>query len=46
MNDRQIKAVKVIKKQLKQLKPRTKRDKFAIEYMQVMVDFLLTGEIQ
>ena len=45
MNDKQTKAVRVIKAQLKRLKPRTKRDKQAIEYMQVMVEYLLTGEI-
>lgn len=46
MNDKQIKAVKVIRTQLKRLKPRTKKDKFAVEYMQVMADFLLTGEME
>lgn len=45
MSDKQIKAVKVIENQLKRLKPRTKKDKRAVEYMQVMTDFLLTGEI-
>lgn len=45
MSDKQIKAAKVIREQLKRLKPRTKKDKQAIEYMQVMAEFLLTGEI-
>ena len=45
MDSRRIKAIKVIDTQLKRLKPRTKKDKQAIEYMLVMTEFLLTGEI-
>lgn len=45
MSDKQIKAVKVIKAQLKRLKPRTKKDREAIEYMQVMAEYLLADKI-
>lgn len=45
MNEKQIKAVKVIENQLKQLKPRTQKDKQTIAYMQVMTEFLLTGKM-
>ena len=45
MDEKQIKAIKIIKTNLKRLKPRTKKDKNAVEYMLVMAEYLLTGDI-
>lgn len=45
LDSKQLKALSVITTQVNKLKVRTKKDKFAIEYINAMLDYLMTGKI-